>query len=89
MGPRNRGDAPSVLAHFEEEERIAFPMLRAIMPAEELAALGAGSFRPAGLDAEVIDLAAAEGEAAEGAPAEEEEEKAGPARGVRRLLRRR
>ena len=76
-----------VLAHFEEEERIAFPMLRAIMPAEELAALGAGSLRPTRTDAEpeVIDLAAAEREAA----APKDDEKAGPASRARRLLRRR
>ncbi len=75
-----------VLAHFEEEERIAFPMLRAIVPTEELAALGAGSLQPPRTDAEpeVIDLAAAEREAAQ-----EDEGKAGPASRARRLLRRR
>ena len=77
------------LAHFEEEERIAFSMLRAIMPAEKLAALGAGSFRPTrtAAEPEVIDLAAAEREAAEAAAPEEE--KATPAHRALRLLRRR
>ena len=80
-----------VLAHFEEEERIAFPMLRAIMPAEELAALGAGSLRPTGIAAEpeVIDLAAAEREAAEAAEAAPKDHKPGPASRARRLLMRR
>jgi len=76
-----------VLAHFEEEERIAFPMLRAILPAEELAALGAGLLRPTrtGAEPEVIDLAAAEREAA----SPEDQDKTGPASRARRLLRRR
>ena len=80
-----------VTAHFEEEERIAFPMLRAVLSPQELADLGqppAGSAPPAadgGSDGEVIDLASAEREQAEAAAA---------ARGSlvdrgRRLLRRR
>lgn len=75
-----------VLAHIEEEERIAFPMLRAIMSAEELAALAAGPFRPIAAEPEVIDLAAAEREAAE---AGQQGHKAGPASRARRLLMRR
>jgi hypothetical protein len=60
------GVMAKVLAHFDEEEQIIFPMLRAVVPGDELG-------QPARIDRpdsappapEVIDLAAAEREAAE------------------------
>ena len=75
-----------VLAHMDEEERIAFSMLRAILSSEELQDLGPVPRRGAQPDGpaepEVIDLAAAEREQAEPA--------SGPRLGLgRRLLRRR
>lgn len=45
-----------VLAHFDEEERIIFPMLRAVLPGADLAKAGP-SARPG---SEVVDVAAAE-----------------------------
>ena len=80
-----------VTAHFEEEERIAFPMLRAVLSPQELAELGRPSTAatpPAadgGSDGEVIDLASAEREQAEAASSP----KGGLVDRGRRLLRRR
>ncbi len=74
-----------VMAHFEEEERIAFPMLRAVLTSQELEDMGR-SARPqhSASDGEVINLAEAEREQAEAA-----DSKAGLAGRGRRLLRRR
>lgn len=74
-----------VLAHIDEEERIAFSMLRALLSSQELQDLGPApqrSQRDAPAGPGVIDLAAAEREQAEPVSA--------PKRGLgRRLLRRR
>ena len=72
------------LAHFEEEERIAFPMLRAVLTTQELEEMGrsARAQRPSP-EGDVIDLAAAEPEQDEGAEA-----KVSLARRGRRLLKR-
>ncbi len=74
-----------VLAHVEEEERIAFPMLRAVLTSEELADLGVPPPReqPAAPGVDVIDLAAAE--RLDGEPGE----RTGLVDRGRRLLRRR
>ena len=53
----------TVLAHMDEEERIIFPMLRALLPAEQLARPGRPRPAPASTPpppGEVVDLAGAE-----------------------------
>ncbi|MEJ7764075.1 MAG: hemerythrin domain-containing protein [Acidimicrobiales bacterium] len=76
-----------VMAHIEEEERIAFPMLRAILSSQELRDLGEPPHTadPSGPEGEVIDLAEAERQQDEAASSPN----AGLADRGRRLLRRR
>jgi len=85
------------LAHIEEEERIAFPMLRAVLTTQGLRDLGQPPVRaevpgpagPAAENGEVIDLAGAEREQARAEETTEETTKVGLADRGRRLLRRR